>query len=284
MQPSGIVHKNVQKFDNLYVSESSDAIAIEEPLEIQLAIGAGSGRKRFSLAVTMRTPGHDFDLALGFLFTEGIIGNIADVLGWKHIGANLEDKAQENVLLVDLSPELKVDTDRLSRHFYAASSCGVCGKASIEMIRIATDYYPRPGRPQINAQYLFSMPTALRQSQSLFEQTGGIHAAGLFDVDGRLLMLREDVGRHNALDKLIGAAMQAGMLPLRNQLVLVSGRAGFELVQKCAMAGIPLLAAVGAPSSLAIELADEAGMTLVGFLREGRFNIYCGTSRILNNN
>lgn len=284
MQSTGIVYKSIQKFDNQHIVESSDAIAIEEPLEIQLAIGAGSARRRFPLAVTMRTPGHDLDLALGFLFTEGIIGGIADVLGWKHIGANLDQTAQENVLLIDLSPELDVDTARLSRHFYAASSCGVCGKASIEMIRIAADYYPQAGRPQVQSAHLQAMPQALRQLQSLFEQTGGIHAAGLFDAQGQLLILREDVGRHNALDKLIGAAMQARMLPLRDALVLVSGRAGFELVQKCAMAGIPFLAAVGAPSSLAIELADETGMTLVGFLREGRFNVYCGAGRVLSNN
>lgn len=250
-----------------------DALAVEEPLEIRLAGG--------EVAVTMRTPGHDVELALGFLFTEGIIHDLAEV----HSVAccQTDDPATEgNVINVNPVDPALADPARWRRNFYASSSCGVCGKASIEAIHTRAPAVRSGGR--IGPSTLYRLSTELRAAQTVFGQTGGLHAAGLFDVDGRLLFLREDVGRHNAVDKVIGAALQAGTLPLDQHILLVSGRASFELVQKALMAGIPLLAAVSAPSSLAVDLARSAGMTLVGFLRShgsGRFNVYSGQERII---
>jgi len=261
-------------------SEQPDLIACEEPLEIKLAFGAGSSREHRSLAITMRTPGQDVDLAIGFLFTEGIIGRADEVIDVRHVGQALSPESAENILLVELSPELPVDFDKLNRHFYTSSSCGVCGKTSIEMVRTVNLYYPRKRHPKFTSEQLRAFPKKLYARQSLFEQTGGIHAAASFGADGQLIGLREDVGRHNALDKLIGAALQEGQLPLRDQAVMVSGRLSFELVQKASMAGVPVMVAVGAPSTLAVELAEENGMTLVGFLRGERFNLYCGAERI----
>ena len=257
-----------------------DVLAVEEPLEIKLGFGPRRRRTYQSLAVTMRTPGNDFDLARGFLFTEGIIGRPSDIESLRFAGHDLHPDAAGNVVLVELSPDTRVDTDSLTRHFYTTSSCGVCGKASLDMVRTTSIYLLRAGHPRVAPEVLFSLLHRLSERQRLFSRTGGIHAAALFRADGTLSLLREDVGRHNALDKLIGAALCEGMLPLRDHLLLVSGRASFELVQKAVMAGIPLLAAVGAASSLAVELADESGMTLVGFLRDGRANCYCGVDRI----
>lgn len=256
-----------------------DMLAVEEPLEIQIAFGPARARSRQSLAVTMRTPGQDFDLALGFLFTEGIIGRAADVSLMRYAGEQLSDSAQENVLLVELRPGLDLDMQRLSRHFYTASSCGICGKASIEMVQTHTCFNLLPNEPLLSREVLFALPDILAAHQAAFAHTGGIHAAGLFDAEGTLLLLREDVGRHNAVDKLVGAALSRGLVPLSRHIFLVSGRAGFELVQKSLMAGVPVLAAVGAPSSLSVELAETYGMTLLGFLREGRFNVYTGKQR-----
>lgn len=254
-------------------TERPDALVTEEPLEIQLLHGAGANRRRFPLAVTMRTPGDDTDLALGFLFTEGIIGGAHQVSDLRQLN--------ENTLLVELPPDLRLDTERLTRHLFTASSCGVCGKASLDAVQTVACYYPTPNHPRIRPEVLFGLPDTLRRGQAAFEATGGLHAAGLFDAVGRLLWLREDVGRHNAVDKVLGAALQEGRtLPFRDWLLLVSGRAGFELVQKAAMAGLPLLAAVGAPSSLAVELAEDSGMTLVGFLRGERGNVYTGAERV----
>jgi FdhD protein len=256
------------------VESREDYLALEEPLEIRLAHGAGKNRKRFTVAVTMRTPGHDEDLALGFLFTEGIIGKAAAVTEIRI--------PEENVILLELAPDIYVDSERLVRHFYTASSCGVCGKASLEAVQTVNCYYPAPGYPQIRPELLYSLPEKLRAAQPAFAFTGGLHATGLFDAAGSLLFLREDIGRHNALDKVIGAALRAGApLPFRDYIILVSGRAGFELVQKATMAGIPVLAAVGAPSSLSVELAEAGNMTLVGFLRGERFNLYAWPERII---
>ena len=256
-----------------------DMLAVEEPLEIQIAFGPPRARSRQSLAVTMRTPGQDFDLALGFLFTEGIIGRAADVSLMRYAGDQLSESAQENVLLVELRPGLDLDMQRLSRHFYTASSCGICGKASIEMVQTHTCFSLLPNEPRLSREVLFALPDTLAAQQAAFAHTGGIHAAGLFDAEGSLLLLREDVGRHNAVDKLVGAALSRSLVPLSRHILLVSGRAGFELVQKSLMAGVPVLAAVGAPSSLSVELAETYGMTLLGFLREGRFNVYAGKQR-----
>ncbi|MCB9283936.1 MAG: formate dehydrogenase accessory sulfurtransferase FdhD [Lewinellaceae bacterium] len=273
--------KSIWKLDSGAWSRKDDQLAVEEPLEIRIAYGQGADRRQESLSVTMRTPGNDPELAIGFLFTEGIIGSAADILSTRFVGTQWEGDMQYNSLLVELAPGLSFDPGKLSRHFYTASSCGVCGKGSIELVRTQTCFFPIARRPVVAASTLFAFPDRLRNAQPLFSCTGGIHAAGLFDREGALLLLREDVGRHNALDKLVGAALREGRIPLRDQALMVSGRASFELVQKALMAGIPILIAVGAPSSLAVDLAEEYGMTLVGFLRENSFNVYTGEHRIL---
>ena len=253
--------------------ERQDALVREEPLEIRINHGAGAKRRQLSIAVTMRTPGEDEELAIGFLFTEAIIQNIGQVLSTKWL--------EENTLLVDLVPSMLVEEERLTRHLFTSSSCGICGKASLDAVQTVTCYYPVKSHPQVAPEIIYSLPDSLRKAQATFESTGGLHAAGLFDTTGKLLLLREDVGRHNAVDKVIGAALRSAYpLPFRDYLILVSGRAGFELVQKASMAGLPLLAAVGAPSSLAFELAETTGMTLIGFLRDERFNIYSHPERI----
>ncbi len=272
--------KQILKASQQDLREAEDMVAVEAPLEIRVGFGPRQRRQRRSLAVTMRTPGHDAELAVGFLFTEGLIGRPDQITEVRHAGPTLYPDARENIIQVELAPEVDFDFDRLSRHFYTSSSCGVCGKTSIELVRTTTCFFSRRGHPVVDLDVLFQLPDAMRAAQSIFEYTGGLHAAGLFDTQGRVQLLREDIGRHNALDKLIGAAVRAGMAPLREHLLLVSGRASFELVQKAVMAGIPVLAAVGAPSSLAVELAEENDMTLIGFLRGGRFNVYSGRSRI----
>lgn len=260
--------------------QAEDILVVEEPLELKLAFGPDEQRVQRSLAVTMRTPGQDEALALGFLLSEGIIGHAQQVVRTQHIGQRLDPSATENVLLVELHKEVKVDFELLNRHFYTSSSCGICGKASIEMVRTNTCYFPRPDFPIIAPEVVHQLPRQLRSAQTVFDRTGGIHAAALFDRQGNLLSVQEDVGRHNALDKLIGQAMTEDIFPLREHIILLSGRISFELVQKALMAGVPILAAVGAPSSLAVELADDYGMTLIGFLREGRFNVYGGQTRV----
>ena len=280
------IHKSTRevamaRIENGQAQARTDTLACEEPLEIKLAYGARGQRQSRSLAVTMRTPGQDEELAAGFLFTEGIIGKAADIKAMRHVGDALAEEARENILLVELSEELPVDFDKLNRHFYTSSSCGVCGKASIDMVRSVSCYFPRRDYPTIQASTLQALPEKLSRQQAIFECTGGIHAAASFTPEGELLMVREDVGRHNALDKLLGASLLQGQMPLREQAILLSGRLSFELVQKSVMAGAPILAAVGAPSSLAAELAEEYGMTLVGFLRGAAFNIYCGEERVV---
>ncbi len=249
----------------------TDWLAQEEPLEISLEFSTADGISRKPLSITMRTPGHDVELAVGFLNGEGIIASRDHVAG-HHLGANK--------VLVKLHPEHHPDLARLDRHFYTSSSCGVCGKATLEAISTVRDQpLPRDGFSVTPAQ-LIRWPDVLRAAQPTFDRTGGLHAAGLFDAEGRLHFVREDVGRHNAVDKVVGAACLAGLLPLSRSALLVSGRASFELVQKALMAGVPLLAAVGAPSSLAVELAKRFDMTLVGFVRGGRFNVYHGDWRL----
>jgi FdhD protein len=252
-----------------------DELAVEEPLEIRLACDQGGRRVRRGISVTMRTPGHDGELAVGFLFTEGILEAPEQV-------AAVEDWGPGNVVRVELKPGIEVDLARLERHFYTASSCGVCGKASLDAVCVAPRAAPIAGRPLIESEVIHHLPESLRAAQGVFDRTGGLHASALFEPGGRLIDLREDVGRHNALDKLIGAAFLAGRTPLRDAILLVSGRASFELVQKAAVAGIPVLAAVGAPSSLAVELARRHGLTLLGFVRPERFNIYSGPERIVH--
>jgi FdhD protein len=266
----------VQTVENGLSSSRSDLLAVEEPLQICLN---GS-----PLSITMRTPGNDLDLAVGFLFAEAIISGVDQILSLRaEPGGDPSDSAAENSsdrVTIRLKPEAVIDPARIRRNFYTSSSCGVCGKLAIGALEV---HPPRPMRqsgPQYPSELLYRLPDLLRQTQHAFDRTGGLHAAALFSPDGTLLGLREDVGRHNAVDKLVGFALRDGTVPLEDSLLLVSGRAGFELVQKSVMAAIPVLAAVGAPSSLAVEMAKRFGMTLVGFLRGQRFNIYSGHWRI----
>ena len=264
----------VVRMDDDGPSERSDELAVEEPLEIRVGCEEGGRRVRRSVSITMRTPGHDAELAVGFLFTEGLLTDRAQVAGVRPCGSG-------NAVRVDLSPGVSIDLARLERHFYASSSCGVCGKASLEAVRVTCGPRPHGGRPVVSASVIRRLPTALRSAQAVFDRTGGLHASALFDPEGRLLGLREDVGRHNALDKLIGSAFLDGRTPLADAILLVSGRASFELVQKAAVAGIPILAAVGAPSSLSVELGRERGMTVLGFVGTDRFNVYHDAGRII---
>ncbi len=258
-----------------------DSVAIEDPLEIQIGQERKGMRTIRSVSVTMRTPGHDDELAIGFLFAEGILNQRSDVAQIEFPAA--EGEESNNRVRIQLRAGVTADFRQLERNFYTTSSCGVCGKASLEAVRKMA-HGPRPAGGEglrIPATTIHQMSGRLRESQELFERTGGLHAAALFDSSGRLCLVREDVGRHNAVDKLIGAKWLEGRTPLRDRLLFVSGRASFELVQKAVRAGIPILAAVGAPSSLAIELAEAFGMTLLGFVRDGRFNVYSESYRIL---
>jgi len=259
---------------------TNDALAVEEPLEIRLEYGKADQRKVQNISVTMRTPGNDAELALGFLFTEGIIGKPEDVRDLEHCFiACAENK--ENVIQVSLKESIEPQLQNTERNFYTTSSCGVCGKASINSIKIVSTYNNSGIENRVNADLFYQLPTILQQHQKVFADTGGLHASALFTLDGELLLLREDVGRHNALDKLIGAALNKNLLPLDRYILLLSGRISFELVQKATMAGVTTIAAVGAPSSLAVQLAEEFNITLVGFLRDRRFNIYTQSKRIL---
>lgn len=256
-----------------------DFLVTEEPLEIRLAVDVNGTRVQKSISVTMRTPGNDEELALGFLYTEGMLTHADQVHSLYSVPVRRRE-ARENIVVVELQPGVEIDFRKLERHFYTSSSCGVCGKASIEAVEVTCHYELPENQPVIDGRILHELPGKLLANQSIFDCTGGLHGAALFDTQGTLIASREDIGRHNALDKLIGQAFQQGQLPLSNSMVLVSGRAGFELVQKSILAGIPIFAAVGAPSSLAVRLAEEAGMTLIGFLREGQFNIYTHAERV----
>ncbi|MBC6996278.1 formate dehydrogenase accessory sulfurtransferase FdhD [Lewinella lacunae] len=252
-----------------------DVVAVEEPLQIRLDDGSGAR----ALAVTMRTPGQDEALALGFLFTEGIIPGTAAVAS-----VTLGDPADaetRNTVTVALHPSCPVDWPRLQRHSYTSSSCGVCGKAALEQVFQALPFGEMPGDWRVPAELISALPRRLRAAQALFAATGGIHAAGLFDATGELLLLAEDVGRHNALDKVIGQCLRPDELPLSQRILVLSGRASFELLQKAAMAGIEFVVSVGAPSSLAVALATDQGITLCGFVREAGFNCYATPERLL---
>ena len=255
------------------VSSRPDTLVAEEPLEIRL-----NGKP---LAITMRTPGDDFALAAGFLTSEGVLRTAEDLATIAYCaGATDEGGNTYNIVDVRLAPGVPVPDITLERNIYTTSSCGLCGKASLDAVRTTTHWPPEAHHPRLAPQVLTALPDRLRAAQRVFDRTGGLHAAALFTPHGELLDLREDVGRHNAVDKLIGHALQQGRLPLRDSLLMVSGRASFELVQKAVMAGIPLLAAVSAPSSLAVDLATETGLTLVGFLRGTTMNIYSGAERL----
>ncbi|MCD2421412.1 formate dehydrogenase accessory sulfurtransferase FdhD [Niabella pedocola] len=264
----------VRKVNGFTSSTFPDVLSVEEPLEIRIRYGAGTARVQKSISVTMRTPGADADLALGFLFTEGIITSAGQVKNISHAG--MECAAQkENIIEVALAETFMPNLMQSDRNFYTTSSCGVCGKGSIQSIRTVSPFQHLRKPPLVlDAAVLYTLPEKLSAAQSGFAATGGIHASGLFTADGTLLILKEDVGRHNALDKLIGSALNGQRLPLDQHILLLSGRASFELIQKAAMAGISVIAAIGAPSSLAVDLAIEFDITLFGFLKQSRFNIY----------
>ncbi len=272
--PGSKTKAQVWVVENSVVRSRPDQLAIEEPLEIRLV------SPQQTVAVTMRTPGADFDLTAGFLYSEGVVSHRQDI--WRMSYCDTKDidiEQRYNIINVGLKEGLLPDLQPLERHFFTTSACGVCGKASIEALQIRGCPVIPTGM-EVPAQIIYSLPDKLRSAQGVFTATGGLHAAGLFDAQGQLLRLREDVGRHNALDKLVGAALLADELPLNNHIVMVSGRSSFEILQKCLTAGVPIVCAVSAPSSLAVALAKEFGITLVGFLRGQRFNVYSGFERI----
>ena len=283
MIPRTVSITGVKEWSDGVLRPLSDYLAGEEPLEIRVG--------DHPLSVTMRTPGHDLELAAGFLFTEGLIAKHSDMVGVRHEADSAQNPATGvpgkpavgllgwNRVRVELAAGVEFDPHTSQRNFYAASSCGICGKASIDAIR-ARNIKPPNSECTIDPELLCALPEHLRAGQRVFSRTGGLHAAGLFDMQGELQVLREDVGRHNAVDKAIGWALANDLLPLSTSLLMVSGRGGFEIVQKALVAGIPLLASVSAPSDLAVKLAREFGMTLIGFLRGRRFVIYSGAERL----
>ena len=263
------------------VSAREDFVATEEPLEIQISHVRRGLRCIKNISVTMRTPGHDEDLAVGFLFSEGVIEQRSQIESI--ITGGITDNPNsigENRVRVVLRDDVQLHLETLERHFYTTSSCGVCGKTSLEALAMKREISLNASSPLVSAEVVQTLPSTLRATQQIFDQTGGLHAAALFDEKGKLLNVREDVGRHNAVDKLIGNAVCSGGIDFTKNLLFVSGRASFELMQKAVMARIPILAAVGAPSSLAVDLARQYGATLLGFVRDGRFNIYSGAHRI----
>lgn len=272
---------DVRKVSGDRRTSKADTVAVEEPLEIQICFPSAEGAAAKSVSITMRTPGDDPELAVGFLFTEGIVRSGGQVASVEHRGAPVPETGLRNIVRVELKPGVNLDLGRLQRHFYTTSSCGVCGKASLDALRVTGQRSLADRRVTFRREVIVAVPERLREKQRVFTKTGGLHAAAVFDREGEILCLKEDVGRHNAVDKVIGAMLLADMLPASDCGIMVSGRASFELMQKTLVAGIPLLAAVGAPSSLAVQLAHEFGMTLIGFLRESNFNIYSGEQRVV---
>ena len=282
---------SIVRWDGVDARACNDTLATEEPLEIQLEYGPRDGRGVKSISVTMRTPGHDKELVAGFLLTEGVLYDPADIEGISSAEdgrRRSQDDSQSasglgsgrNVVRVSLAPGVRFNMASLERNFYTTSSCGICGKASLLALRSVSP--PRSVNTlRVAAEMLYGLPERLRAAQPVFDRTGGLHACGLFDADGNLLVLREDVGRHNACDKVLGHEFLADRAPLRNRILLLSGRASFELLQKSVMAGVPMVASVGAPSSLAVEVAREFDVTLIGFLRGQGFNVYQGAERVV---
>jgi FdhD protein len=265
--------------ENGKVRSHTDSLVTEEPLEIRLIAGG----VRRTVAVTMRTPGNDFELAAGFLYTEGVIASRHDIRRISYcVNPDTDGSQRYNILNVQLHRDTLPDLATLERHFYTTSACGICGKTSLEALRLRGCSAIPPG-PAVSAQILCTLPEKLQQSQRLFQRTGGLHAAALFTPFGELLTVCEDVGRHNALDKLIGSALLSERLPLSDCILMVSGRSSFEILQKSLAAGIPIVCAVSAASSLAVQLAEDFGITLIGFLRGERFNVYSGIDRVIAN-
>lgn len=261
-------------------ADRHDEVAVEEPLELRLAFSTPDGRATRSISVTMRTPGDDRELAAGFLFSESIIRRADDIAAIETCGPPAPDSGNHNVVRVELGADVKVDLGRLQRHFYTTSSCGVCGKTSLDALHAIGARPQTDNAITFRHEVLGRVPQRLRAAQATFDRTGGLHAAAAFTTEGEPVVTREDVGRHNAVDKVVGALLLGDRLPAGDLGLMVSGRASFELMQKALVAGMPLLAAVSAPSSLAVELAREFDITLIGFLRGGNYNIYAGAQRI----
>ena len=262
------------------LSEQDDLVVTEEPFEIRVGYGPSRSREQSSVAVTMRTPGNDFELALGFLFTEGIIDNYEDVESIKYCADVDKEEERENVVRIELKDWVVFDSKLLSRNFYTNSSCGVCGKSSIESIE--TNCEPISAETlSLSVDQISKLPALLNDLQLVFSRTGGLHASAVFDDRLNTVFVREDVGRHNALDKVIGAALGKEVVPMSDNVLLLSGRISFELVQKAARAGLPIIVGIGSPSTLAIETAKRFNITLIGFAKSDRFNIYCGFERVV---
>lgn len=276
MRPTSQRTTNVTSFDDGQVRQRRDQVVTEEPLEVRV-VAAGESR---TVAITMRTPGADFELGAGFLFAEGVVTAKEQITGISYCqDSDLPKEQLYNIVIVELGSGARPDLDSLERHFHVSSACGVCGKASLEAIALR-GVKAVPDGPTISPDIITSFPDKLRDAQRLFATTGGIHAAGLFTPDGALVEVREDVGRHNAVDKVVGWALLDGRLPLGDHILMVSGRSSFEIAQKALAAGVPVVCSVSAPSTLAIDVANEFGLTLVGFVRDGRFNVYAGPERI----
>jgi FdhD protein len=274
------IQRSVLKLRAGSANERPDVVAAEEPLEVRLQWQDAAGLNLKSIAVTMRTPGDDFDLAMGFLYGEGIIDRREDIADVAYcLDLDVDEEQRRNIVTVTLAPRLEFDLSRLERNFYTTSSCGVCGKATLEALEVQGCDVLGPGL-EVGFETICALPQTLRNAQEVFETTGGLHAAGLFTSDGELIALDEDVGRHNAMDKLVGGQFFAGNLPLEQGVLLLSGRCSFELVQKALRARIPVVASVGAPSSLAVDVAESFGMTLCGFVRPDGFNVYTGAGRV----
>lgn len=277
MMQTPVTSVSCLKVENGQPRPVEDLLAAEEPLEIRLVYG--EERLVKPVTVTMRTPGNDFELATGFLFTEGILHSWSDVKIIRYCTDSGKNTENKNVVRIEINPQISVDVSALQRNFYTTSSCGVCGKSSMDFVHRSCS--PSSAQFTIKSELISRLPELLKTSQVVFKRTGGLHASALYSADGQLLMVREDVGRHNALDKIIGAAFSAGQVPLNQHILVLSGRISFELIQKAAVAGIGVVVAVGAPSSLAVELAASLNLTLIGFVRDLNFNVYCGAERII---
>ena len=272
----------IRHFETNSKEDRDDLVAIEEPLEIRLSFMRESKRVMQQVSITMRTPGNDTELAAGFLYTEGILSAPNQINEISVSGVDGQGKPTNNIVRVDVADDVSLDPQRLRRNFISNSSCGVCGKTSLDSLEVKQISKLDPASPTVSASVIYGLPNTLRKTQTVFERTGGIHAAGIANVDGTMLDVREDIGRHNAVDKLIGGLFRKGELPAANKIIVVSGRASFEIVQKAIVAGIPMMVAVGAPSSLAVELATKYKMTLVGFASNTRFNVYSTSDRIVD--
>jgi FdhD protein len=280
MSKPSVSNYNITRISHQNKEVITDLLTVEEPLEIRIGYGPADMREQKSISVTMRTPGHDFELALGFLFTENIIQSTAQVYKIQYCTEANTIEDNENIVRVELQPDVQIDFSKLQRNFYTTSSCGVCGKESIEAIRVCQPKVVSADDLKLDESVITTLPDTLRASQNVFEHTGGLHACALFTPKGELRLLREDVGRHNAMDKLVGAVLSSKPELFSKSILLLSGRASFELLQKAAMAAIPVVCSVGAPSSLAVDTAEAFGITLIGFLRGDRFNIYTNAERI----